>query len=272
MDIVPLAVRTTIVGNMASDLHIVVGKKALGLETNARDIEKNGRGIENNDRDIQRRTGVLRHLTRFSFANLHIPTPVDEARVAVPLESHTTLLTSSQQCSKKAYWETTSFDMYTNKIWILDEGDRDGNPNVTAKRALIVPPELAYGSKGVQEIPPHSTIQALGYVDGVEVVHACEPDNERLSVNMRSMIYMIPLPLGLSGATRWHMMDGWVPGSTIVYYKPVCKSDDLYCYMWCSMQFKVFFCLKPPQEVFYDIDPKKNVGGDGGEMVEGDVE
>ncbi|GJW18877.1 reverse transcriptase domain-containing protein [Tanacetum coccineum] len=27
------------------------------------------------------------------------------------------------------------------------------------KRVLIVPPELAYGSKGMQEIPPHSTIQ-----------------------------------------------------------------------------------------------------------------
>ncbi|GJY22310.1 hypothetical protein Tco_0394876, partial [Tanacetum coccineum] len=25
-------------------------------------------------------------------------------------------------------------------------------------------------------------------------------------------------------------------------------------------------------KVFYDIDPKKNGGGDGGEMVEGDVE
>ncbi|GJV90850.1 60S ribosomal protein L5-like protein [Tanacetum coccineum] len=56
------------------------------------------------------------------------------------------------------------------------------------KRVLIVPPELAYGSKGMQEIPPHSTIQALGYVDGVEVVNACEPDNGHLSLMYRSLL------------------------------------------------------------------------------------
>ncbi|TKY53427.1 Peptidyl-prolyl cis-trans isomerase FKBP16-4 [Spatholobus suberectus] len=30
---------------------------------------------------------------------------------------------------------------------------------VGGQRLLIVPPELAYGSKGVQEIPPNSTIE-----------------------------------------------------------------------------------------------------------------
>ena len=28
-----------------------------------------------------------------------------------------------------------------------------------SQRLLIVPPELAYGSKGVQEIPPNATIE-----------------------------------------------------------------------------------------------------------------
>lgn len=29
------------------------------------------------------------------------------------------------------------------------------------QRLLIVPPELAYGSKGVQEIPPNATIEVI---------------------------------------------------------------------------------------------------------------
>ncbi|XP_062007015.1 peptidyl-prolyl cis-trans isomerase FKBP16-4, chloroplastic-like [Rosa rugosa] len=31
------------------------------------------------------------------------------------------------------------------------------------RRLLIVPPELAYGSKGVQEIPPNATIEGIFY-------------------------------------------------------------------------------------------------------------
>ncbi|PRQ56685.1 putative peptidylprolyl isomerase [Rosa chinensis] len=31
------------------------------------------------------------------------------------------------------------------------------------QRLLIVPPELAYGSKGVQEIPPNATIEGIFY-------------------------------------------------------------------------------------------------------------
>lgn len=34
------------------------------------------------------------------------------------------------------------------------------------QRLLIVPPELAYGSKGVQEIPPNATIEVL-------IIHLC---------------------------------------------------------------------------------------------------
>ncbi|GKF62944.1 hypothetical protein Tco_0182998, partial [Tanacetum coccineum] len=54
IDLGSLAVRTAVVENMASGLHIVVGKKALGFETNGRDIEKNGRDIEYNGRDIEK--------------------------------------------------------------------------------------------------------------------------------------------------------------------------------------------------------------------------
>lgn len=32
------------------------------------------------------------------------------------------------------------------------------------QRLLIVPPELAYGSKGVQEIPPNATIEVTCYL------------------------------------------------------------------------------------------------------------
>ncbi|GJX14939.1 hypothetical protein Tco_0206697 [Tanacetum coccineum] len=39
---------------MTSGLHIAVGKKAFGYETNDRDIEKNGRDIEKNDQDIEK--------------------------------------------------------------------------------------------------------------------------------------------------------------------------------------------------------------------------
>nr|GEX10948.1 hypothetical protein [Tanacetum cinerariifolium] len=47
-------VSTKVVKNMASDLHIAVGKKALlGFETNGRDIEKNNRDIETNDPEIE---------------------------------------------------------------------------------------------------------------------------------------------------------------------------------------------------------------------------
>ncbi|GJW21868.1 hypothetical protein Tco_0826566 [Tanacetum coccineum] len=45
-DLGSLAVFTAVVENMASSLHIVVGKKALGFETNGQDIEKNDRDIE----------------------------------------------------------------------------------------------------------------------------------------------------------------------------------------------------------------------------------
>ncbi|GJX61065.1 serine protease SPPA, chloroplastic, partial [Tanacetum coccineum] len=54
IDLGSLAVRTAFVENMTSGLHIVVGKKALGFETNGRDIEKNGRDIEYNGRDIEK--------------------------------------------------------------------------------------------------------------------------------------------------------------------------------------------------------------------------
>nr|GEV74095.1 hypothetical protein [Tanacetum cinerariifolium]GEV74474.1 hypothetical protein [Tanacetum cinerariifolium] len=37
----------------ASGLHIAVGKKAMGFETNGRDIEKNSWDIETNGRDIE---------------------------------------------------------------------------------------------------------------------------------------------------------------------------------------------------------------------------
>ncbi|GKA09977.1 hypothetical protein Tco_0689410 [Tanacetum coccineum] len=50
----------TVMENIASGLHIAVGKKALGSETNRRDIkmnsqdiETNGRGIETYDRDVE---------------------------------------------------------------------------------------------------------------------------------------------------------------------------------------------------------------------------
>lgn len=39
--------------------------------------------------------------------------------------------------------------MFLSCIWLL----------VVSQRLLIVPPELAYGSKGVQEIPPNATIE-----------------------------------------------------------------------------------------------------------------
>nr|GEW08787.1 UBN2 domain-containing protein [Tanacetum cinerariifolium] len=54
IDFGSLAVSTTVVENMASGLHIVVGKKTLGFETNGRDIEKNGWDIEYNGRDIEK--------------------------------------------------------------------------------------------------------------------------------------------------------------------------------------------------------------------------
>lgn len=35
---------------------------------------------------------------------------------------------------------------------------------VVLQRLLIVPPELAYGKKGVQEIPPNATIEVTCYL------------------------------------------------------------------------------------------------------------
>ncbi|GKG47539.1 hypothetical protein Tco_0507024, partial [Tanacetum coccineum] len=52
-DLGSLMVRTTVVENMESGLHIVVGKKALGFEMNGRDIEKNSRDIETNGWEIE---------------------------------------------------------------------------------------------------------------------------------------------------------------------------------------------------------------------------
>nr|GEU30529.1 hypothetical protein [Tanacetum cinerariifolium] len=42
-----------VVEHTAWSLHIVVGKKALGFETNSQDIEKKSRDIETNGRDIE---------------------------------------------------------------------------------------------------------------------------------------------------------------------------------------------------------------------------
>lgn len=46
----------------------------------------------------------------------------------------------------------------------LDHRSSSSNLVSLLQRLLIVPPELAYGSKGVQEIPPNATIE-VNYSD-----------------------------------------------------------------------------------------------------------
>lgn len=50
--------------------------------------------------------------------------------------------------------------MFLADLWKFEVvWNHDKNIVLSLQRLLIVPPELAYGSKGVQEIPPNATIE-----------------------------------------------------------------------------------------------------------------